>query len=561
MIRVLTLMFVIAGLSLSQEVFAQRPVDGMTQITVQLNWMHQFQFAAFYAARSQGFYRDRGLEVILKEGGPDKNPVSEVISGSAQFGVANTGLIVDRYEGRPVVVLGALLQHSAIGLLARRDRGIETVSDLQGRSVQCFPQACDELYAYLRAYGLDPGRILDSRSITPDTMSRLDFVDATAVYLTNEGFVLRGRDSEFVLLLPRSAGVDLYGELLFTSEGFLKQSPEVVERFRQATFEGLRYAMEHPQEMINEILVHYNTQGKSAEHLAYEAQRLKDLVRVSLIEPGYMSEGRWRYVRDVYADIGRVAPDFNMQGMLYDFNPAKNDLARLTRFSLLSIAGFLLVAIVAGYIFYLNRRLRRSVRDLDRLNAELTRTAHYDPLTDVPNRILLTERMNQVYEMARRRGFRFAVLMLDLDRFKPINDLHGHPVGDEVLRQVARRIRETIRKSDTIGRFGGDEFVILLSEVDGHDGALIVADKIHKALEPPITVGDGLSVSVGACTGIAMYPDHGTSIPDLVRNADVAMYHAKEAGGDCAQVFTEEIRQEQLRKQAAVDVSKPAAAH
>ncbi|AWB34266.1 ABC transporter substrate-binding protein [Orrella marina] len=411
MVRFLVLLVVMVSLSLSQDATAQRSVDGLTHITVQLNWMHQFQFAAFYAARAQGFYREYGLDVTLIEGGPEINPVDMVVSNQAQFGVANTGLVVDRYQGKPVVVLGALLQHSPIALLARRDRAIESVADLKGRTVQCFVHACDEVSAYLRAYGLDGDAMLDSRSISANTLQRLDRVDATAVYLTNEGFSLQGQEDKFLLLLPRSAGIDLYGELLFTSEDYLQQFPEVVANFRQATFKGLRYAVEHQQEMINEIVANYNSQGKSPAHLEYEAQRLKDLVRVNLIEPGYMSEGRWRYVRDIYADLGRVSMDFSMDGMFYDFHLEQKNAARLVRFTALTLAVVLVIGAVAGYIFYLNRRLRKSIRDLDRLNAELTRTAHYDPLTDVPNRILLTERINQVFEMARRRDFRFAILM------------------------------------------------------------------------------------------------------------------------------------------------------
>ncbi|AWB34265.1 GGDEF domain-containing protein [Orrella marina] len=151
--------------------------------------------------------------------------------------------------------------------------------------------------------------------------------------------------------------------------------------------------------------------------------------------------------------------------------------------------------------------------------------------------------------------------MVDLDRFKPINDRHGHTVGDEVLREVAKRIRATIRRSDTIGRFGGDEFVILLSEVDSPEGALTVASKIRDMLDSPVVVTKDLQVSVGACVGVAVYPEHGTTITELIGNADVAMYHAKETGGGRVQVFSEEILAAQLKKHAVIDLSNAVGAH
>ena len=516
-------------------------------VAVQLNWFHQFEFAAFYAAIAQGYYDAAGIDVTIQEGGPGIDSVDIVVSGGAQFGVASASVVVERYRGKPIVVLGALLQHSSIALLARRDRGISSVNDLKGRKIQCPPHACDEISAFLKAFGLDPVKQSYAEPVSLIASERLEVVDATVVYIANEGFKLQGLEHQYILLLPRSVGIDLYGDVLFTSEAFLKSDPDLVERFRKATFEGLRYAMDHPTEVINEILVRYNSQKKSREHLTYEAEKLNDLIRADLVEPGYMSPGRWRHVRDTYAELDLVPPDYDMAGLFYDFDPAQKDIAALTTYVVISLSGALVLGSLAGYIFYLNRRLTRSVQALDAANIALQRLAHYDTLTGVPNRLLIGERGDQALHLAQRRGGRFALLMIDLDKFKPINDLHGHSLGDLVLKEVAVRIRSAIRKSDTVGRLGGDEFLVLLAEVDSSAGALIAAEKIRRMIEQPMKF-DHLTLNVAACVGVAVYPEHGSSVDDLTRHSDAAMYFAKECGGDRAQLFSAEIMMGQFQK-------------
>jgi len=228
----------------------------LVPVTVQLNWRHQFEFAAFYAAQVRGYYREAGLDVRLIEGGPDIDAVGAVLAGRADFGVANSGLMITRFEGKPVVVLGALMQHSAISLLASRDRGIDNVLDLDGRMIHCPPHAREEINAYLVASGLDLSRVqyADARSaVGPE---RLEHVDATEVYTTNDGFRVMGQEHRYVLFVPRSAGIDLYGDVLFTLEHTLARRHGLCERFREATFRspGQRMVVRAGREVWHSIL-------------------------------------------------------------------------------------------------------------------------------------------------------------------------------------------------------------------------------------------------------------------------------------------------------------------
>lgn len=180
--------------------------------------------------------------------------------------------------------------------------------------------------------------------------------------------------------------------------------------------------------------------------------------------------------------------------------------------------------------------ISRDISERKRAEQRLAHLARYDQLTELPNRTLFSDRISQALSSARREATVFAVMFIDLDRFKPINDQHGHELGDRLLRSAARRMLESVRDSDTVARVGGDEFVVLLRNVQDASNALMVANKIRRELGREFLV-DGLSLQISSSIGIAMYPQHGESETVLTRNADAAMYQAKRAGRDRVTLF------------------------
>lgn len=155
--------------------------------------------------------------------------------------------------------------------------------------------------------------------------------------------------------------------------------------------------------------------------------------------------------------------------------------------------------------------------------------ARHDTLTGLPNRALFAERMEHALAGARRDHGRLALIFLDVDKFKPVNDTLGHAVGDLLLKEFANRIRGVLREADTAARIGGDEFLVLLSQIH-HDGdAVTVAEKIRLAVNEPFDIADH-SITVSVSIGIAFYPDHGSDMLELAKHADQAMYRAKELG-------------------------------
>ena len=153
--------------------------------------------------------------------------------------------------------------------------------------------------------------------------------------------------------------------------------------------------------------------------------------------------------------------------------------------------------------------------------------AMHDELTGLPNRLVLHDRLEQALLTSNREGASTALVVLDLDRFKEINDSLGHDYGDLLLQQIAPRLRSELRESDTVARLGGDEFAVILPKVAGLDGALVVAEKLARALEEPFVV-NGMSLAVEASVGVAVSPDHGDDVRTLLQRADIAMYLAKD---------------------------------
>ncbi|TFV67297.1 UNVERIFIED_ORG: EAL domain-containing protein [Bacillus sp. AZ43] len=246
------------------------------------------------------------------------------------------------------------------------------------------------------------------------------------------------------------------------------------------------------------------------------------------------SEDGERVLLEVYVPVqyeGSATPDGAME-LYLPYAPVAAAVAEDVRTMITALAASLTV--FCGVVFRLvagaSTRLRRQGEEL-RTSAERDRhQATHDALTGLPNWELLRDRLDQALAAASRTSGEVAMLLIDLDRFKEINDSLGHTYGDRLLRQVGPRLRSVLREGDTVARLGGDEFAVLLPLVDGVGEAEQVAERLREALHRPFDV-DGVALDVEASVGIVVSPWHGTDTEALLRNADIAMYAAKELKG------------------------------
>lgn len=331
----------------------------LQKVSLQLKWRHQFQFAGYYAAIARGYYRDVGLDVSLREADNAQfDPFVAVLEGSADFGTGNPDLLLYRERGFKPLILAVIFQHSPLALVTLEQSNIRHQHDLAGRRVQLEGGAA-ELQAFFRRERLDPNAF----KVLPhhfDTSALLNGqVDAMSVYVTDELYELKRQGLEYRLFQPASAGIDFYGDNLFTRRELLQQNPDLVRRFRAASLRGWEYALAHPAEIIDLIYERYS-QRHSREHLWFEALETLKLVQPQMVAVGYSHAGRWRHIADVYAETGQIAAGQNIDDLVY--SESHTALENPVLYSLLAatVIGLLLIGAILGYIIWLNRRLHSS---------------------------------------------------------------------------------------------------------------------------------------------------------------------------------------------------------
>ncbi len=343
------------------------PASASEPVRLQLKWKHQFQFAGYYAALDKGFYRDAGLDVQLLEAN-DMPPEEAVLSGKAEFAVGDASILLQRAQGRPVVVLGVIFQHSPYAFMVKRGSGIESVHDLVGKRVMLQTDAAD-LFALLRKENVAQERLQTvPHSFNPQAL--LDGrVDAMSVYAINEPYLLDRAHVAYSLLSPREGGIDFYGDNFYTTERQLALNPERVKAFRNASLLGWKYAMEHQEEIVDLIYNKYS-KAKSRDALRFEARQMRSLIQPDLVEAGYMNAGRWRHMADTYAYLGMMSRDLPLDGFLFDASPRPMP-AWLLPTVLASLLLLVAMAAVLLRIAYLNRRLHNEVAERRRTEERL----------------------------------------------------------------------------------------------------------------------------------------------------------------------------------------------
>jgi PAS domain S-box-containing protein len=360
------------------------------RLTLQLKWLHQFQFAGYYAAQAKGFYHDEGLEVTIREGGADKPPVAKVLSSEAQIAIGDSDLLLTRIKGLPVVALAAIFQHSPYVIMSRQDRNIRTPSDLVGAKVMLSDdQGGIQLRAMLKREGIDPKRV----DIVPQSWMLEDLidgkVDAVSAYATVEPSLLRARGVAPATMRSLDYGVDFYGDILFTTEAEVAKNPERIAAFLRATRKGWDYALSHDDEIAGLILEMDGVaqRGLTRQTLLSEAREMRPFILPDVVEIGHMNPGRFEYMAQTMANLGLLRTDYSLAGLIYE--PSVDGLhPGLLRWAV--AAGLPVFALMALVLLW-NMQIRRKVRERTReLQAEVNHR------TEVQQQLKVSQEMVQL---------------------------------------------------------------------------------------------------------------------------------------------------------------------
>lgn len=385
----------------------------------------------------------------------------------------------------------------------------------------CFVQVNDrfcELFGYPREelLGRSPFDFVTeaSRATLADQIKRISSTEHRRYQLMG----LRKDGSTFPVLINTTTHRDTHGELV-GSFGFATDLTPIVEAQRAVaeSEQELRRILDNMQDTYYRT----DTEGRVMraspsvrELLGYAPEeflgfRLADLY----VEPN----GREAFLRALQAGDGRVsgyeAPLRHKKGHAV-WVMTNAQFVRDENGTIVGVEG-----------------TTRDITERRRAQERIDFLAHHDALTELPNRLLFKDRFERAMVHDDRAGTRTALLFIDLDRFKPINDQHGHHVGDRVLREVAERLSTCVRGTDTVSRQGGDEFLLALTDLRSMDAPIQVANKVLAALERPFVI-EGNTMTLAASIGVVVCPDNGNDFEDLLRKADTAMYSAKHAGGN-----------------------------
>ena len=325
------------------------------KVRLQLKWQHGFQFAGYYAAEQQGYYADVGLKVELVAATPKLQVVDEVLSGRAHFGVGTSGLLLDYAKGKDVRLLANVFQHSALVLIAKPTGSVPDLQALRGQKIM-LETGADELRAYLSREGLSEQdyQLIEHETSIPDLLNGT--VAAVSAYSSNEPLILQQAGIAYHQFSPRSAGIDFYGDNLFTTNKLWEKNPDLVEKFRAASLRGWSYAMQHPAEVITYMQQHYPS-GSSTALLLAEAAAMQSLLQTDLIAPGYINPDRWSHIAEVYQQQGLLTAIPDLDDFLYQAS-TPIDLTWVL-IALLVLLGLLLALALLAYITQVNRRLHQ----------------------------------------------------------------------------------------------------------------------------------------------------------------------------------------------------------
>ena len=302
--------------------FAKNDSFELREIHVQLNWKHQFEHAGFYAAINEGYYEKLGLKIILHEKKDDSNIYNDVLDLKMDFAIGYSSIVLEYLEGKPLVALASLFQHSPLIFLSKKSSNIRNVSDMREKNVMVdiASRSAASLLIMVKKEGLS----YSDMNIQAHSYNVNDLInnktDVMAAYISNQPYILEENNIAYNIIDPVNFGYDFYENILFTSKDLINKDPKMVKDFLKASLDGWKFALENEDEIIKLILNKYSKE-KSYEALAYEARIIKKSLMPENISIGNIDKNRMKRIVDIYDEIGILnANSKNIDALIYNQN-------------------------------------------------------------------------------------------------------------------------------------------------------------------------------------------------------------------------------------------------
>ena len=298
----------------------------LKKVKLQFMWLDQFEFAGFYVAKEKGYYKDLGIDVEFIKYDSSVNIVDKVLNKEVDFGMTSSSLIIDKANGKDVVLVGTIFQSSPLILLALENSKFETIKDIKNKTLMVTDD--QKLFATLQSMLATNDMSIDDLNIIEHTFNVDDLInkktDLMLAYITNEPFVLKQKGYDSKVFYPKDYGFDFYEELIFTSKELAKEDPQLVENFFSASLKGWEYAFNNIDEVSKLIYKNYNPQNKSLDSLIYEAKEMKKLVFNKEGKIGTVTEDKINLIINTYKLMGYIKNEINLDEFIF-----KNDIGSL----------------------------------------------------------------------------------------------------------------------------------------------------------------------------------------------------------------------------------------
>ncbi len=335
----------------------------LENVSIQLKWFYQFQFAGILVAKEKGFYKDVGLNVTIKERDPSKNNILQVANGESQYGVADSVILLYRAKGYKVRVITTIFQHNGIVLLSKKGSGIVSPYEMKGKIIAYQEGLDDSIITNLFAFAK---LTKDDYIKAPMDFTHMSFVngkvDVTESYISIEPYWLKKKYNIDVNIIdPKNYGIDFYGDLIFTNQKEIDEHPKRVKAFKKATIRGWAYALAHKDEAIKIILEKYNTRNLEYDQLLYEARITENLISPKYIPLGEVKKERFLRLAELYANenIDKQALENAVENLIYNPN-AKVGI--LTKYKYHIIISLFVLLFSLFFLGLYNRQLQYMVK-------------------------------------------------------------------------------------------------------------------------------------------------------------------------------------------------------
>ncbi len=492
------------------------PAQGVQPVSLQLLWKNQFQFAGYYIAKEKGFYAQEMLEVDIREYTQDTDVVGSITNHEADFAVGRSSILISKGNGAPITALFATFQKSPLMLLTRGD--IKTPADLSDKRVMLTSDAREmaEIQAMLIKAGISENDYIHQAHSFDISDLINNKTDAMGAYTSNEPYQMLLKQQPYATIHPADYGFDMYNDILFTHNDTIIKKPLLTSQFYSASIKGWLYAFENIEETAKIIFEKYNTQNRTLDALIYEGKALKKLALIDGIPFGEIIQERFNTMESIYLISGHLTPPYDVSNFIYPGNSSRTSIAIMENFPVWQTVIIMLVVI--SYLIY-----RNNLATLR--NTELIIIAEHDQLTGLYNRHKIIESISEYIHLSTRYKWKLSCIFIDIDNFKVINDTFGHNAGDQVLKTISKLLVSKVRRTDLVGRWGGEEFIIILPETD-----LLMAEELAAKLR--IAVFDAkfsIDHSISCSLGVTQYKNDET-VEEFIGRADDALYIAKHEG-------------------------------